>query len=239
MKKNIIFLSLIFACTIFAQTPFILITVLYNETHRRRMAEYITCLEYNLKHKLIEKIHVIYDTSKDDDNNILLRYLQSKDIEISFVNNRPTYGYCFDLANELYSNRSIILSNADIYFNHTLKKLKSFDLTNTFLTITRWNIKPRGRKHLEYVRCRKPNIWSHDTWIFKTPLKCFENDAIQVGTVFCDCRIAYQAKQAGLRVLNPCLSIECCHVHLSRVRHRSTPVFNKKERLGVPWCALE
>ena len=229
---------LLYALVSVSESPFICITVLYNEVNTRRIQEYITCLDRNLAHKLIEKVHVVYDTSKDDQHNTLLKYLQSKGIAITFVEGRPTYGYCFALANTIYPDRSIILSNADIYFNHTLWLLQEYDLTNTFLVLTRWNIGKRGRMTLEYARRRKKNIWSHDVWMFKTPLRAFENDAIRVGTVYCDCRIAYQAKQAGLYVLNPCLSVQCCHVHKSRVRHRSTPSFNKKEILGVQWCRL-
>jgi len=48
------------------KSPFILITTLYNETNHERVKEYITCLEKNLRHPLIDKIHVLYDTTKDD-----------------------------------------------------------------------------------------------------------------------------------------------------------------------------
>ncbi len=220
-----------------AQARFILITVLYNEGNSRRRQEYITCMDRNLKYSLIEKVHVIYDTSKDDKNNILLEYLRSKDVEITFIKGRPTYGYCFEIANSLYPDCSVILSNADIYFNHTLQLLKKYDLTDTLLTLTRWNVS-RHTLRLERARGRRPNIWSHDAWIFKTPMRSFNNNHIKVGTVYCDCRIAYQAQHAGLHVLNPCLSIQCCHLHQSRVRHHETPVFDKKETVGVPWSTL-
>lgn len=239
MQKSILSFVLFFTSTVFAQAPFIFITVLYNETNSRRMQEYIDCLHYNLEHPLIEKIHIIYDTSKDDNKNKLLRFLQTKDLDITFINGRPTYGYCFSLANVLYPHRTIMVSNADIYFNKTLNKLKNVDLANKFIVLTRWNIGLGGRKRLEYIRRRKPNIWSHDTWIFQTPLIPFEHDDIQIGTAYCDCRIAYQAQKAGLTVLNPCLSIECCHLHQSRVRHHVMPSFNKKETLGVLWTTLE
>ena len=38
------------------KAPFILITTLYNETNHERAKEYITCLEKNLRHPLIDKI---------------------------------------------------------------------------------------------------------------------------------------------------------------------------------------
>jgi hypothetical protein len=60
---------------------------------------------------------------------------------------------------------------------------------------------------------------STDVWIFKNPLKKFEHDDIKLGLPWCDPCIVYQAHQAGLTVINPCLTIKCYHLHQSTIRH--------------------
>ena len=224
--------------TMFAQDSFILMTVLYNEIHGRRMQEYITCLERNMAHRLIEKVHVLYDTSRDNANNKLLQILKNQHVSLTYVTGRPTYSFCFKLANEYYPNRKIILSNADIYFNDTLLLLQEYDLTNKFLALTRWNVQKNGKMKLQHARRAKDNIWSQDTWIFQTPLRDFRVDTTQLSTINCDTWIAYRAKKVGLEVINPCLDIQCCHLHLSQVRHLGKMHSPKGPGYGVPWTRL-
>jgi len=214
--------NIISACSNLNDQKFTLITTLYNEKNETRINEYITCLEYNVSHPDINILHIIYDTSKDSENepeNVLLNYLITKDFKITYLDKRPTYGICFNLANNLYNNQNIILANADIYFNATLHKLINYNLTNTFLALTRWNVQKDGTlaiyKHGKSINA----ISSQDAWIFKTPIRKFENDDIELGIRHCDGAIAHEAFKAKLRVINPCLSIQCCHLHASQVRN--------------------
>jgi len=236
MNKCKIFLLIIFFLSgglvfcIFANAnqpaPFVLITMLYNEKNPKRVKEYITCLDRNIAHGLIEAIHILYDTTKDGGKNSLLKYLQQSGVTITYLNGRSTYGYCFELANKIYPNKKIILSNADIYFNHTLGKLVDYDLTGKFLALTRWDEKKHGAlvPYRRYSGVNTPD--SQDVWIFQSPIRRFQDDDIPLGWPLCDGRIAYQAKKSGFRVLNPCLTIQCCHVHESQVRN-----YNKMQAL--------
>lgn len=222
----------------------VLVTVLYNEANEQRRNEFISCFDRNKQHPSIDHIHVVYDTSKDDEYNLLLNYLKTQDCTISYVSGRPTFGYCFDLVNKQYLNATIILSNADIYFNETLNVLNEHDLTNKFLAITRWDVQEDGK--LELFRQYKPDgsfdeamsQLSMDAWIFRAPIKQFPHSAIQLGTWACDGYIAYQAYLAGLEVINPCLSIQCCHLHLSKVRHWIPQSIPGLKALRVPWEKL-
>ncbi|HJZ23198.1 MAG TPA: hypothetical protein VJ201_01975, partial [Candidatus Babeliales bacterium] len=224
MKLNIILIFFaIFNIQIGAEN-FKLITVLYNEKNPARTKEYLTCLNHNLNHELIDTILVIYDTSADDQNNTILNYLKTKKVTISYANSRQTYGYCFELANKLYPNSKIILSNADIYFNETLNLLRDYDLTGQFLALTRWNITKDNSLELfkQYPRGKFNKDWSEssqDVWIFKTPLHITKAIQIQLGIMNCDSRIAYEAFQSGLKVTNPCLTIQCCHLHRTNIRN--------------------
>ena len=46
-----------------------------------------------------------------------MKILKTKKITLSKISGRPTFELCFTLANKLYPNNAIIVSNADIYFN--------------------------------------------------------------------------------------------------------------------------
>ena len=216
---------------------FKLLTNLYNEKNNDRIAEYITCLENNLNHESINKIHILYDTSNDDNENKLLAYLKKKNVIISYLKKRQTYQDCFDFANKCYPNSKIILCNADIYFNNTLKLLDSYDLTNKFLALTRWDETNDG-KLLPLIRPDGSEISNSQD---ETPLRKFENSKIEIGIMGCDRHIAYQAMASGLEVLNPCFSIQCCHLHLSNIRNYDNNLIlsTNKDSINTPFCKLE
>lgn len=227
---------------------FILITTLYNETNSKRRQEFITCIDHNCAHPLIETVHVLYDTAKDNDANILLDYLKSKDVVITYVEGRPTYGMCFYIANQRYPNKKIIVCNGDIYFNDTLQYLIDYDLTGKFLALTRWeewsdgSISPYHRGQKGRRRFGRETRDSQDAWIFQTPLRTFVKDDIRMGLPLCDCRIAYHAKEVGLHVFNPCRTIQCIHVHRSGNRsytHQDLRKVCNEPYITLCWCALK
>lgn len=233
---------------LFENNKFILITFLYNEKNLDRINEYKKCIEKNLSHKSINKLHVIYDVSNDDKKNILLNFLKSKKIKISYLKDRPTIGYIIKLVNKKYPNSKIILSNADIYFNKTLELLNDYDLSKKFITLTRYDLQKDGSLKIRNDGGNFFNGITQDAWIFKTPIPNFYDQSIKVGLVGCEMLINYQAKKAGLDVINPCLSIQCCHLHQCNIRHYNTnftkeffiDLFNKNKGkfLSVPWQKL-
>lgn len=212
---------------------FTLITMLYNEKHEGRRSEYITCLEKNLAHPQIKEIHILYDTSNDEGENHLLNYLKSQPVTLTYINDRVTYGECFTLTNEMYPESRIILSNADIYFNDTLSALENYDLTGKFLALTRHDVEPGDELRLFIQRLKKRKWDSQDTWIFRTPIRKFENDDIKLGLLGCDLTIAKQAVLSRLKVINPCMTIQCCHLHLTKVRHYPTTFYPESGHYSV------
>ena len=240
MNKRLLLLCLMFFYTLYTHgNQFILITTLYNEINQKRCEEYITCLEKNLAHPLIEKIHVVYDTSKDNEGDqILLNFLQTNEIEISYISGRATYQNCFEIANNLYPNRRVIVANGDIYFNDTLKVLVSYNFENKFLALTRWEINSDGSLRKQYGTHGRPLYCSQDAWIFCTPLRPFENADIQLGILGCDATIAKQALLAGLQVLNPCLTVQCVHLHFTNLRHYPTHGYPSEGYYEVKWDYL-
>jgi hypothetical protein len=223
------------------QQEVVLVTVLYNEAHAQRRDEYIACFAKNCEHPFIDKIHVVYDTSKDDDQNILLEYLKKQPCVISYVHGRPSFQDCFTLVNACYPSSIVVLSNADIYFNHTLELLAGYNFDNKFFAITRWDEQEDGSLLLfrQYKADGSFDEFaselSQDVWIFKAPIKDFIRADFKLGTWACDGYIACQAWLSGLEVINPCLSIQCCHVHRSKVRHWIPQSIPGVKALRIPW----
>lgn len=225
---------------------FVLMTSLYNEKNVERLLEYIACIERNLEHPSIDTIHVMYDTSQDDATNTLYEYLKNKKVHITSIGERPSFGNFFDVATSLYHAKEIIVANADIFFNETLQELEGYDLSNKFLALTRWNVRRDGSVELfkQFNKQGKFNpetsYYSQDVWIFKAPLRRLNDQyTIKLGTWNCDSRIAFEAMQKGLVVINPCLTIKACHLHLSNVRHYQAVEIKRKYLRPVPWVTLD
>lgn len=214
--KKIGYLALVLlSSTAFGKKDFILMTTLYNEENPQRVEEFITCIERNLQHPSIERIHVFYDSLKDKPNakSKIFKYLASRDISVSFVKGRVSFDQFFKLANTAYKDRNIIITNADIYFNETLALLDRYSLSGKFLCLTRWDVTKQG-KLVPFLESA-----SQDTWIFKAPIAPFQHGEIKLGTWHSDSQISYQAHLAGLKVHNPSKDIQCCHLHLSEIRN--------------------
>lgn len=230
----------VLCATLHLSAQFVLITSLYNETNPHRIREYITCLKCNLKHADISTIHILYDTTGTDDtrSGVIWDFIHNNPrIVVEEIEGRPSFGYCFSLANVLYPNQTIILTNADIFFNKSLNILKTIDMTNRFFALTRWNVTSQATLTPYLSNKGKRRVDSNDTWIFKTPLIAIQADDILLGTQHCDIYLAHRALQTNLQVYNPCLSIQCAHLHLSNIRHYPK-VKTTKPYACLPWCSL-
>lgn len=229
-------------CAINGQKTYTLLTTLYNETNEKRAFEYLFCLKKNGENPRIEQIHVLYDTSNDkkSENNIIKNFLDEHAIAYKLINGRATFQDFFTLANTLYTNKHIIIANADIYFNDTLHLLDTVDFTNLFIALTRWNIKKTGVLEIEKTYSGSINTHSQDVWMFKTPFGFLpQAQQIRLGTLDCDGGIAWAAETAGLTVINPCLSVVCQHLHMSNVRHIKRADAYQGNIMPVSACKLD
>ena len=210
-------IMLLLLCSSFSAKGFVLIISLYNEKNPHRIGEFVTCLETNLQHPLIEHIHVLHDTAKDEGTCILINYLKSRPITLTTITGRPSFGQCFELANSVYPDKNIIISNADIYFNDTLNALQEVNFDNLFVALTRWEVQKDFTLKVRGDHLGISDDISQDTWIFKTPIQKFEYDHFLLGTIACDAGIAAQAARVGMKIINPCYTVQGCHLHLSEI----------------------
>ena len=175
---------------------FHLIVSFYNERKVSRAIELLITLCFNLQNIFIKDIHIFYETSSTGDNiNLItetLYLLQNElklDIKMDYSYDRPSFRYAFKYCNKLDGNT--IISNTDIVYDKSLCKIQKMQDDN-MLCISRKNKKIDGSWDIITLQLDsdKPqdlrNIFSHDTWIFKSPMKYPIFIDIHLGEMFCD-----------------------------------------------------
>jgi hypothetical protein len=185
----------------------ILLVGRYNETHDGRAQELEACLERNLRLDHIEQVHVFFE----DDAPPLLCHPKLKAVQFG---RRLQFRDLFDYANHELGGQLCIIANNDISFDESLGELVGYDMEDKLLCLSRWETQPDG----QVVNGNYEN--SHDAWIFRSPIRSFPCDWY-LGLLASDTRLAYEARAAGMTLLNPCQSIRAVHLHLTGVHHYS------------------
>jgi len=206
----------------------ILLTGFYHDPDPRRRRELLECIKRNAANEWIDEVRVFIEDATPPET---ISADQGK-VRLIPLGRRVTYRFLFDYANENLNGQTVLVANADIFFDETLACLHSYDLSGKLLCLSRWDVRPNGS--LEFFE----HSFSQDAWIFKSPLPAINCD-FYLGKPACDNRLAWEAEHAGLRVINPARSIRACHLHVTEVRR-----YSERERLpgpvkGVPAIALE
>ena len=182
----------------------VLLTMYYRDDLPARQFEIDACLNHNLQNRLIDQVIVF---TEEFFSNIMHSKLSQQ-----VIKERLTYQCAFEFANKNLVGDICMLSNSDIFFDDTLISLQRADMTDKLYAITRHNVQPDGSLlFTDAGTCQ-------DVWIFKSPIKTFTSN-FGMGRPGCDNRVAWEARNAGLKVLNPCKVITCRHLHLTNKRN--------------------
>jgi hypothetical protein len=201
----------------------ILLTTFYLESNQSRRAELMECLQLNVVNPWLDEIHLfIEEIIPLDELCAAYPQLACKKIRLISQRRRVKYEDLFSYANRNLPGCTIIISNADIYFNHTLARLHGYDLAGKLFCLSRWDMQRDGTARFFN------HPFSQDAWIFQSPIREFRSD-FHMGLLSCDNRLAWEAGQVGLELLNPGQSIQALHLHHSQVRH-----YSENERLRGP-----
>jgi len=211
-----------------------LLTDYYIPSMEERQKELDFCYIDNLNNPSFDKIHIFYqDTPPKVNDRVILVPL----------NGRNTYQDYIEYATKnIPQDDIIVLANSDIYFDHSITKIKQFDLDKHVLTLTRWSshgTEDGNRLINGNITFYKNHGCSQDVWIWKNPLL----NPNQIPTDFymgkpgCDNKIAYAFKEMGYEPINPCLDIITYHYHqtgeASRTYNRVT------DRLPPPYYFVD
>jgi len=200
---------------------FILMTTLYNETQFSRKEEFKKCFLLNIANPFIKKIVVFFENPHESEffqeleqvtNNIKVEYVE--------ISERPSFSFFFDYANQHFANKNIIVCNADIFFDHTLKLIQPDYLEKTLISLTRYEKKEDSYELFitGFKIGQRHYLCSYDSWIFHTPMPQVDCYNFKIGTWSCE-KFLYNAWKAGLKLKNPCLTLKSYHVHDSQVRN--------------------
>lgn len=140
-----------------------LITTLNVNERGCHMEEILYCLEYNMKHPLIDDITILFDINDVPDtyNSKIIEHSSDMPVEIKdtfhtkfisllddndnvffmIIKKRPTYKVIFDYTDKI--NDVWILCNADIYYPYDnidkLRKALTINYDNNFICLTRYD----------------------------------------------------------------------------------------------------
>lgn len=221
----------------------ILITTFYIPNNNEREKEINLCLQKNYENPFIEKIYLlndkIYELPLSEKKEEEKKEKKQK-IEQIIINSSPNYKLRFDDAINFINNceecknKYCILSNSDIYFNDTLKKINNKNMTNNVFALLRYDNNFSDASISLYSKEGNPRSDSQDCWIFKSPLKVDTKKLnFEFGTLGCDNVFANIIFNSGIYISNPCLNIISIHIHSSNFR-----TYNNESRLLSPYCNL-
>lgn len=180
-----------------------LLIQLYKSKFEERNAEMMEALNKNLACEHIHKITVFLDGD--------IEVPAHEKINVVPNTVRMTFSNYFEYINEVSQNEICCISNADIYFDDSLKCINDME-DDYFVALSRNDILNHPVSKDEMLRdC------SQDSWFIKTnkpiPKQLIEDSDFYLGEVRCDNRIAFWCLVNGYKPINPCLLFTGQHIH--------------------------
>ncbi len=187
----------------------ILLTGFYHDPDPQRRDELLECIKRNAANDWIDEVRVFIEDATAPETI-------SADHKVNLIplGRRVTFRFLFDYANENLQWQTVLVANADIFFDKTLERLRGHDLNGKLFCLSRWDVQADGST----IFFEHPS--SQDAWIFQAPIPEM-NCEFHMGLPACDNRLAWEAEHAGLQISNPARTLHANHLHLSRI-HRYT-----------------
>lgn len=200
----------------------ILLAGAYFDPSESRLLELATALRRNLECHEFEEVHLFIE---DEIDSFFVRrgspgtvaatqmsaLLVDGKITLVETGRRTPFREYFTYANNHFQGKLCVIANSDIWFDGTLSLIEKTDLSETLVSLSKWN---PGADSPDSAAI------SQDAWAFRAPIREFLCDWT-LGLPGCEGRLAHEAAQAGLKVINPSLSVIAHHEHASGIRrHR-------------------
>jgi len=210
----------------------ILIAQYYETDDTQRQKENDISLLNNILNDSITKIHLLNEKEYNLDH-ILLKIQPNyrNKVKQHVIEKRMTFNDGMGFANTFCKNKIIIIANLDIFFTPELNICKTYDFTNLFCSLSRYELlhdynfdgNNKIAKFIHNGQLGNPCIDSHDAWMFKSPIKMTPKSKIMLGSEGCDTIINYiYGEIMKYNVVNPIDSIVTIHYHRERERDYRT-----------------
>lgn len=193
---------------------------LFKSSNADRQKEYYTVLEKNINNSEIEMINIFVDNIEFY-IELETKYSGNNKLRFIKIDNRLTFKKCLEyIKNNVENDVICIISNADIYYDDTLKRLDTMDMNNLVVSLLRYDVATDGtsKLHNNNGNINTTND-SQDSWILKTPIRVPENCDFTFGLLGCDNRITFEFYDAGYNLINCPMDIKTHHLHL--INHKT------------------
>ena len=204
---------------------FQMVISLYNEKKIDRVMELLLVLAMNLQNKYIQTIHILFENNGNSGDNftrtvintLLIRNKLHENLKIINIKEKPNFSYIFQYANQFPKSSNIMVANSDIMLDETLSKIGNKLKDDDFICLSRHNwdksLKSWNLIYMEFGGNKYKNVFSHDVWIFKSPMKYSINIDICLGDMFSDSYIDFKLKNTtNYSCFNLAKSVYAYHV---------------------------
>ncbi len=169
---------------------FELITNIDDISDEKLMADYTACLQKNIDHFLINKIHIFYKKSRTKLPSLF------KHIKVNLIptDATPYFSALLEYAKDALVDQKIIIARANTYFDDTLFKLNYYPLQDQFLCLN--------------------NSSNYNCWIFSGSTNVVVPKQIKFNDINLDIVIADSASSnTSVIVSNPALDVTSYQLH--------------------------
>ena len=215
-----------------------LITQYFIPQNENRKREIDFCLQKNIENPFIDQIHLLNEQIYSFDHIFTPntpRMVQTN------MEKRLSFKHILEYIRKSNIEGFIVVSNADIFFDDGLRKMKytTLPFRKEILALLRWEY---SSQITDLGNCPLfgPRADSQDTWIFHTSMikeyiapRTEKLLDIVFGKLGCDNKIAYIFKIMGFDVINDPLFIRTYHYHESSVRTYTT-----QDRYSPPYVSI-
>ena len=204
-----------------------------------RNREIQICLETNISNEFVTKIHLLNERFYSQKEMGIVNNFD-KIIQI-VIGHRLCYKDVFEYIRYNLIKGYLILSNIDIFFDSTIKKLHSSTLNEKTIQNKKQMI---ALLRYEYNGISTnssllfgPRFDSQDVWIFHSTNSIEENQekafSFEFGKPGCDNKIIYLMKILGYEIYNDPLYIKSYHYHSILSRD-----YTYKDTISLPWGVI-
>lgn len=185
-----------------------LVTSLYNEKDQDRAFELLFVFAMNLQNNNIKKIHILFENNNPKTPNllrtvinvILIRNKLHDTIQIVNIKEKPSFQSIFEYINKFPSQTNVMVSNSDIFFDNSLDLVNKHLKEDHFICLSRYNWNQTKKIweliYMDFNNNKYSNVFSHDTWIFKAPMKYPIQINTHLGDMFSDSYLNYKLKNS-------------------------------------------
>lgn len=183
----------------------------YNDNAHLRQLELDWCLINNDQNPIIENIFLFPESKKDKIPTV------SEKVHVIHLERRVTYQDIIQRINHMIDAYRFynIIANTDIHFDNSLNLVRTIDMTNICLALTRWEAN-HGYEPYMYMTAQ-----SQDAWIFKGYININIQCNFNLGLAGCEGRFNFELTTVGYKLYNPSLDIKVLHYHTSGKRNWS------------------